>query len=253
MAINKMTDWTPFIDQYGLPVGRYEDGRIDVHDSAQRIGMIMTAYLSLGSLPSELTPVMSSKSIGLYEVFEGILNRHFKSLMPTTDMTRDNERPYIQGLMLLGRISCNLIISRINKKRQYRNWTNWYQSGDVMGPSPYADYIRYSGDFSLKNKLLILLGDIDLLASSLIQIFKSWLDYDNVDMTLNIYNTMEFNRLTYETILNKITRFIFSKLVYKGVQYQFNCYFEYDPKTPQYSYGPPINELVKPIIEKYYS
>jgi hypothetical protein len=245
-----MRSWVQYIDELGLPVGRYADGRMDGGDSSQRVGMIGIALATPNKCePMDLfqTAFSFTEAAALNEIEPGKLVRHRTKSSDIHDMSRDNQRPLTQAIILWSSVSSEmkeefLRIFKVHSENHFR-----YQSKDIATLSVMADYSR-----AIKTlpQSLIYLGDIDLLIGSMIQVVRSWIKKSDVDLTLNTVCSMRFNQLTIQTIFSRVAHFLFTGLVYKGVQWQFDEYFQEQKLNSPYSTSPPINELWRTIIKE---
>lgn len=240
MLLNALT-----LDQDGLIVQRDGDGG----DCAARTGELYTLLHSSSSQIDGLLPFpYALKKLWVDKVPLDALLRYTKPpYNDPRDCSRDQTIPLI---IAAGFYASFQFLRRVEYSVRENNYR--FQNGDLCSPEHYAVMIRahylnrYEVTPSRKRIAQLWLGDAFNLLNTVIRVVKSHLNHDDVGDCIN-HTLICYQAALYKpTLFSKLSRFLFSKLRYKGVQYAFDHYHR-----PE-SGGNPLNELARFMIEVWF-
>lgn len=237
-------------DDQGLIIQQDGDGG----DCAARSGELITGRL--------LSDPASTGMIGVY------CDKVLKLLEPNTDgiILRYNRVPYndpytppfatsrdqiIPLVIAAGFADRSDFVKRVWKETK-SNWMR-FPNGDLCSPEHIAVFIRAwlrsneaTGLQLLWMIPLLFFGDLFNLLNSIIRIIKSHQDHDDVGDDINHVQVCLLSIHTKLTLLSQLSILIYGKYRWSGVQYAFDHYHR--PETN----GNPLNELYRPLIQKYF-
>lgn len=233
-----MSDRQWHFDNLGLLVQKDGDGG----DTAQRTGMYyLGRFLTTqGGERFLLYPEFDEKLSYLEYGESGNFRRHPQQWNALDDFSRDQQTPLVIAMGIfgftkrLGRMFWNHV-KRFGK----------YQNKDFASPEHWGYYVR-----AFKSRWLypyLLLSDIWMLGGTLVRLYKASKDFDDVGDDLNCILALLQSELVMPTPASKLTTYLYKKYrAFGGPQYALDRYFREETGAN------PINELYKPIIDRYF-
>lgn len=228
-------------DENGLVVQTNGDGG----DCAARTGQLYTGI--------HLNPVNGSGILGFNLAMahlepnkDGILLRYNQPPYNNpSDTSRDQTVPLLVALGFYKRLE---ILKRVFKV-QFKHFM-LFQNKDICSPEHLGVFIRSFYLAGLKSMILfyplLLIGDIFNLINSLVRVYYSFKDKDDVGDDINHIQICLQNINSLPTPISWLSRKIYSKFRKYGVQWALDWYHR--PST----FGNPINELYRPLIDKWF-
>ena len=222
--------WKDYVDQNGLPCQLGGDGG----DSAQRLGMI---GLAVNNTNAAIVPDLPNyvTEIDKLEIQPGIMIRNPIKYNNPDDFSRDQQ-------------SAIVIASGYNNDQARCKRLLWahiqrfgkYQNSDWGAPDDFACYFRALNWYFMYP--LVLLGDMFLLGSVLVRLYKAAQDptdtSDDLDLTMQLIQAKE----NMATPISWAARLLYKKFRRNGVQWAFDSYFS------EASGAPPMNVLYESVL-----
>jgi hypothetical protein len=236
-------------DDQGLIVQLNGDGG----DCAARSGELITGRVFTYSRDLETHGIYFDKVIRLLEPNgDGVLLRYNrtpynKPYEGDFATSRDQTIPMI---IAAGFVDQAAFVSRVFSKI-CNNWLRFH-NGDLCGPEHLCVILRAllfsqpSVIWQLILFPLFCIGDFFNLLNSIIRIIYSHIDHDDVGDDINHVQICLQAIHCHPTPVSLLSRKLYSKLRYRGVQYAFDWYHR--PSSG----GNPLNELYRPIINKWF-
>lgn len=256
-----MKHWRFYIDEKGCIIhkpGNEDQGGDGTPtgggDSSNRCGHYWFTAFFTGHNPAEASGVKDINTQGLinWSKRAGCIIRHWRGYNKAFDKqygtSRDQFMPFAIAALVHNTIRGHKLFDYY--KRRHGMMPNfrplkgdWH--GDFLLPDHRSSLIRANP----KTKRLgfkIIFGDVWRFFHMVIRVILSHINHDKwVGDSLNFNQEIILGLAKQPWFLTKLTGFLWAKLVYGGPQWQLDHYF-------RQSHAPPINDLYRPIHDKYY-